>query len=157
MALVSACIKSVTYSILFNGQPHGLITPSRRLRQGDPLSPYLFLMVTKGLHALLKKAEESGNIKGVLLCATGPRVFHLLFANDGLAFCRATIAECVQIQSLLFMYEQASGQSINRGKTSIFFSSNTLHNLWNAISIFLGVPVSHCYEHYLGLPSLVGR
>ncbi|XP_075675073.1 uncharacterized protein LOC142644319 [Castanea sativa] len=69
----------------------------------------------------------------------------------------ATIAECVQIQSMLFMYEQASGQSINRGKTNIFFNSKTPRNLRNAISVFLGVPVSHSYEHYLGLPSLVGR
>ncbi|XP_075665270.1 uncharacterized protein LOC142634918 [Castanea sativa] len=121
VALVSMCIKSVTYSILLNGQPHGLITPSRGLRQGDPFSPYLFLMVTEGLHALLRKAEENGNIKGVSLCVAGPRVSHLLFPDDSLVFCRATIVECVQIQSLLFMYEQASGQSINRGKTSIFF------------------------------------
>ncbi|XP_075649960.1 uncharacterized protein LOC142620482 [Castanea sativa] len=112
-------------------------------------------MVTEGLHALLKKAEENGNIKGVSLCVAGPRVSHLIFADDSLVFCRATIAECVQIQSLLYMYEQASGQSINRGKTSIFFSSNTLHNLRNAISVFLGVPVSHRYEQYLGLPSLL--
>ena len=87
--LVSACIRSVTYSILLNGQPHGLITPSLGLRQGDPLSPYLFLLVTKGLHALLKKAEENENIKGISLCAVGPRVSHLLFADDSLVFCRA--------------------------------------------------------------------
>ena len=155
--LVSACIRSVTYSILLNGQPYGLITPSCGLRQDDPLSPYLFLLVTEGLHALFKKAEENENIMGVSLCAASPQVFHLLFADDSLVFCRATIAECVQIQSLLFIYEQASGQSINRGKTSIFFSTNTPHTLRNAISIFLGVPVSHQYEHYLGLPSLVGR
>ena len=103
--LVSACIRSFTYSILLNGQPYGLITPSRGLRQGDPLSPYLFLMVTEGLHVLFKKAEENENINGVSLCAAGPRVSHLLFANDSLVFCKATITECVQIQSLLFIYE----------------------------------------------------
>ena len=155
--LVSTCMRFVTYSILLNGQPHGLITPSCGLRQGDPFSPYLFLLVTEGLHALFKKAKENENIMGVSLCAAGPRVVHLLFADDSLVFCRATIAECVQIQSSLFLYEQASGQSINRGKTSIFFSLNTPHTLRNAISVFLGVPVSHQYEHYLGLPSLVGR
>ncbi|KAL4654499.1 hypothetical protein ACB092_01G383700 [Castanea dentata] len=80
--LVSACIRS----------PHGLITPSR-------------------LHALLRKAEVNGTIKGVSLCAAGPRVSHLLFADD----------KCVQIQSMLFI-------------------SNTPRNLRNAIFVFLGLP-----------------
>ena len=100
-------------------------------------------MVTEGLHALFKKAEENRNIMGVSLCASGPHVSHLLFTDDSLVFCKATIAECVQIKSLLFIYKQASGQSIDRGKTSIFFSLNTPHTLQNAISVFLGVPASH--------------
>lgn len=119
--------------------------------------PYLFLLVTEGLHALFKKTKENGNIKGASLCAAGPYVSHLLFTDDSLVFCRVTIAECVQIQSLLFMYEQVSGSSISRGKTCVFFSSNISHTLRNAIFVFLGVPISHRYEHYLGLPSLVGK
>ena len=125
ISLISGCIRSVTYSILLNGRPHGLITPERGLRQGDPLSPYLFLLVTEGLHALFTKAEGDSALRGVSICAAGPKISHLLFADDSLVFCRATIAECVQIQSLLQLYEQASGQNINRGKTNIFFSSNT--------------------------------
>ena len=68
-----------------------------------------------------------------------------------------TISECVQIQALLNLYEQASGQNINRGKTNIFFSTNTPHRTQAAISNFLGVPIVQRYEQYLGLPSLVGR
>ena len=56
--LIAVCIRLVTYSIIINGQPHGFITPSRGLRQGNPLSPYLFLLVTKGLHALFEEAKE---------------------------------------------------------------------------------------------------
>lgn len=112
------------------------------LCQGDPLSPYLFLLVTEGLHTLFKKAKENGNIKGVSLCATSPRVSHLLFADDSLLFCKATVAEYVQIQSLLLMYEQASGQSIKKVKTNIFFNSDISYNLQNAIYVFLGVSVN---------------
>lgn len=124
ISLISSCIHIVTYLIMLNGQPHGLIKPSRGLRQGDPLSPYLFLLVTEGLHALFKMVEDDGDFMGVSLSLAGPRISHLLFADDSLIFCKATATECVKIQAILFKYEQALGQSINRGKKSLFFSSN---------------------------------
>ena len=52
VVLVMECITTVTYSILVNGEPKGLITPSRGLREGDPLSPYLFLFCVEGLNAI---------------------------------------------------------------------------------------------------------
>lgn len=72
--LILTCIKSVAYSIMLNGQPHGLITLERGIRQGNPFSPHLFLLVTEGLHALFKKVEDDGVIRGVSLCAAGPRI-----------------------------------------------------------------------------------
>ena len=79
ISLISMFIRSVTYSILLNGQPHGLINLVRGLRQGDPLSPYLFLLVTERLHGLLKKAEMNGSIRGVSLCLAGPSDITLTF------------------------------------------------------------------------------
>ncbi|XP_050281349.1 uncharacterized protein LOC126722235 [Quercus robur] len=140
--LIAACIRTVTYSIMLNGQPFGWITPTSGLRQGDPLSPYLFLLVTEGLHALFEQAEGIGDIRGVSLCPTGPSVSHLLFADNSVVFCRATVSKCVKIQSILYQYEKASGQSINKGKTNIFFSSNTLSRTKEDVSTFLGVPVT---------------
>lgn len=99
------------------------------LRQGDPLSPYLFLLVTKRLHALFKKAEDDGVVKGVSLCVASPQISHLLFADDSLVFCRVATKECVQLQSLLHMYEQALGHSLNKGKTNIFSTQTLLSEL----------------------------
>lgn len=72
--LILTYIKSVTYSIMLNGQPHGLITLERGICQENPFSPYLFLLVREGLHALFKKVEDDGVIRGVSLCAAGPRI-----------------------------------------------------------------------------------
>lgn len=142
---------------MLNGQPHGLISPTRELRQGDPLSPYLFLLVIEGLHAIFRKAEEKGDISGVSLCLAGPQISHLLFADDNLVFCRASVSERVKLQSILYSYKQASGQTINRGNTNIFFSTNTLPQTQEAIKNFLGVPLVQRFEQYLALLSLIGR
>ena len=66
--LMMMCITTASYSVLINGEPHRHITPTRGLRQRDPLSPYLFLMYTKGLHGLISKAAHNGDIRGVSLC-----------------------------------------------------------------------------------------
>ena len=155
--LISACIRLVSFSIMLNGQPHGFIYLTRGFHQGDPLSPYLFLLVTEGLHALFSKAEAKCNISGISLCPTGPRISHLLFADDSLVFYRAFVSECVKLQSILYDYELASGQSINKGKTNIFFSTNTSHQTQAAIKSFLGIPSIQRFEQYLGLPSLIAQ
>ena len=77
---IMECVKSVTYSILVNGEPKGHILPTRGIRQGDPLSPYLFLLVSEGLNGLIQHAVEGGQIEGFALCRSGPKISHLFFA-----------------------------------------------------------------------------
>jgi hypothetical protein len=93
VVLLMSCIRSVTYSILINGQPQGLITPSRGIRQGDPLSPYLFILCAEALSSLIQNSAREGRISGVPLSRGGTRINHLLFADDSLLFCRANIRE----------------------------------------------------------------
>ena len=92
--LLMLCVKTVSYSILVNEKPKGMIKPTRGIHQGDPLSPFLFLFCTEGLNGLITKAGEKGDIKGYALCRNSPRLTHLFFADDSLLFCRATIQEC---------------------------------------------------------------
>ncbi|XP_075640217.1 uncharacterized protein LOC142611959 [Castanea sativa] len=155
--LMMKSISTAIYSVLINGEPQGHITPTRGLRQGDPLSPYLFLMCTEGFHGLLKKAETMGDIRGVSICRNGPRLTHLLFANDSLIFCRAKESEREKLLEVLAKYEGASGQQINRDKTTLFFSKSTPQAMQNTIKTALGVPVVQHYEKYLGLPSFIRR
>ena len=70
--IIMQCISSVTYSIRINGVPYGLITPTRGLRQGDPLSPYLFLLCVEGLSSLIKRAALEQRVHGISICRRGP-------------------------------------------------------------------------------------
>ena len=65
---VMCCVTTPTFSILINGKPFGHINPSRGLHQGDPLSPYLFLLCTEGFTSLLQRAEIERRIHGVSIC-----------------------------------------------------------------------------------------
>ena len=76
--LVMGCVKTVSYSVLVNGEPCGTIFPTRGIRQGDPLSPFLFLLCTEGLNGLIKKADLQGVIHGYSICKRGPKLTHLL-------------------------------------------------------------------------------
>ena len=149
-------VKIVLYSILVNGEPKGRITPIKGIKQGDPLSPFLFLPCTKGLNGLLNQAAHQGHIKGHSFCRNNLCMTHLLFADDSLLFCRATIEECQRVLDILEVYGRCSCQQINQSKTIIFFHKSTNDDTRNQIKLALGVLEIIQYERYLGLPSLVG-
>ena len=155
--LVMGCVKTVSYSVLVNGDPCGMIFPTRGIRLGDPLSTFLFLLCTERLNGLIKKAELQGGFHGYSLCRRGSKLTHLLFADDSLIFCRSTMEECHKVLDLLYKYEEASGQKANRSKTSLFFSNFVPKEVKHGINVKLGVPEIRNYEKYLGLPSLVGK
>ena len=157
VGLIMSCVTSVSYSIMINGAPKGYIKPERGLRQGDPLSPYLFLICAEGLSALMRKAERDRMIRGVSICRAGPRISHLFFADDSIIFCRAKLSECNALQNILTLYGKASGQLVNGDKTALFFSHNTPSYLRADISGFFGTTLTTKFEKYLGLPPIIGR
>ena len=63
--LIMRCVTTVSYSFRMNGKVYGSVQPTRGIRQGDPLSPYLFLIVAEGLSSLIKKLVEDGTLEGV--------------------------------------------------------------------------------------------
>ena len=121
---IKICISSSSFSILINDNPFGLFSPKRGLKQGDPLSHFLFILGAEVLSRLLFKEEVAGNIKGLKISRTTPAIHHLLFADDLLIFGKATPKEATYIHSCLKKYCLWSGQSINNGKSSIKFSRN---------------------------------
>ena len=120
-SLVMQCITFVTYSLKINGVPTGCRIPTKGLRQGDLLSPYLFLLCAKGLSSLIKNSVDDGVLHGVV----ASKISYLFFTNDSLIFCEASLEECDSLQRLIGLYEKASDHQLNRAKMSLFFSKNT--------------------------------
>ncbi|KAM1951519.1 hypothetical protein ACFX15_006123 [Malus domestica] len=79
--LIMGCISTVNFSILLNGQPGSKFTPSRGLRQGDPLSPYLFLLVSEVLSLLIQRESDGGRIEGIQMDRAGPMISHIFFCG----------------------------------------------------------------------------
>ena len=126
---VQECVATVSYSVVVEGQPFGYFKPNRGLRQGDPLSPYLFLICAEGFSFLFHTAEQNNQIHGIKVGSRCPSISHLLFADDSLLFSRASPNFCANILNVLNSYEAYSGQMINLNKSAIFFSCNTPQRL----------------------------
>jgi len=154
---IMLCVETVDYTVLVNGVQVGPLIPGRGIRQGDPLSPHLFIICAEGLSALIRDAERRGVIKGVRICTRAPTISHLLFADDCFLFFGACDQEALEMKNILTSYEAASGQSINLQKSEMYCSRNTPMDYQGRITTILGVKQVLGTSNYLGLPSMIGR
>jgi hypothetical protein len=87
--IIMKCVSSVSYKMKVNDSYTHCISPQRGLRQGDPLSPYLFILCAEALSNMLRRAESEGKMEGIMICREAPRVNHLFFADDSLILMKA--------------------------------------------------------------------
>ncbi|XP_075658880.1 uncharacterized protein LOC142628720 [Castanea sativa] len=106
---------------------------------------------------MLKKEEVEGHIKGIAVCRGAPRISHLLFANDSIVFCRATVEEGSRVTKVLEDYEGDSGQKLNKEETSLFFSKNTNREVQFLVKHQFRAQIIRHHEKYLWLAPLVGK
>ncbi|XP_062075810.1 uncharacterized protein LOC133779929 [Humulus lupulus] len=157
IALLMKCVTSTHYQIAHAGREFGHIVPERGLRQGDPLSSYLFIICTEGFSALLREYERRKLICGIKVARGAPVISHMFFADDSYIFCKATRDEAEHVLRLLTVFEGASGQKVNYEKSSVFFSRNTLTEIRDTICGDLGIHEADENSTYLGLPNILGR
>jgi hypothetical protein len=157
VALIMRCISTVSYQVLINGQPSSPFSPQRGLRQGDPLSPYLFVLCADVLSGLIHKEVEAKNIHGIKIARSAPLISHLFFADDSLLLARASQSEARNILKILEKYQQASGQVVNLDKSEASFSRNVPIEDLNAICELMNVKAVEAQSRYLGFPVPFGR
>lgn len=154
--MIMACVSSVRYTVRFNSNETDIIVPTRGLRQGDPLSPYLFLLVAEGLSSMIQGTEERGDLEGVKVCRSAPVVSYLLFADDSLILMHAGRKNAETLKDILDRYCQSSSQQVSVAKSSIFFSRNTGVEEKGDVCEILDIMTESLSNKYLGLPALVG-
>ncbi|KAH1106423.1 hypothetical protein J1N35_010191 [Gossypium stocksii] len=107
--LLMKCIVSVSYSVEVNGFSGRIFTFSRGLKQGNPLSLFLFLFCGEGLSSLMRSAMKDRILRGVKASGSGPQVSYLLFADDCILFSEATEKGATVLKQILHEYEVCSG------------------------------------------------
>jgi hypothetical protein len=119
---IKHCISSVRFSVLINGSPSGFFGSLRGVRQGDPLSPFLFVLVMEAFSKMISAIYSRGLILGF---SVGTRehdrveVSHLLFADDTLVFCGADASQISYIGALFVCFEAVSRLKVNLTKSSL--------------------------------------
>uniref|UniRef100_A0A2N9IHI9 Reverse transcriptase domain-containing protein n=1 Tax=Fagus sylvatica TaxID=28930 RepID=A0A2N9IHI9_FAGSY len=150
--LIMSCISCSHLSILVNGEKTESFAPSRGIRQGDPLSPYIFILCMEFLAWLIQGEVHNGNWKGIKVSQQGPIFSHIFFADDLVLFAKATKANCYTINKVLNTFCQASGQKISTSKSRVYMHASTNPSRIAMVESELGFKISKEFGKYLGVP-----
>ena len=147
-----SCVTSTSTSILFNGGALESFEPSRGIRQGDPLSPYLFILCMEYLVYLIEQKCVNGEWTPLKASKGNLGFTHLLFADDIILFSKADVRGSEAILEVLDKFCRESGQKISHDKSRIYFSPNVSEELKEDISGRLDIRETNNIGKYLGFP-----
>eukprot|EP00253_Pinus_taeda_P027579 PITA_27579 len=144
-------VTSTSFFILLNGAPSKTFTPSRGLRQGDPLSPFLFILMMEGLGTTIKAANVEGRIQGIKLTLDGEDNTHQQFMDDTMLQGIPTVREAKAIKDILNDFTMVAGTEVSQNKSKVFFF-NTNIAIQRHITRVLGFQRDQLPSKYLGIP-----
>ncbi|XP_026445212.1 uncharacterized protein LOC113345752 [Papaver somniferum] len=155
--MISQCINTVSYSVLVNGSPSDAFFPSRGIRQGDFLSPYIFILCMEVLSKLLLNAEENNLIQGFRFKKDSPSISHLFFVDDCMLFLKASVTYARNLLKVIDIFAKASGEAINFDNSG-FITSNKMHHKHVKLPArTLKMKFLSNSEKYLGSPLFIGK
>ena len=150
---IRTCISTIQFSVLINGSLADIFGSLRGLRQGDPLSPLLFLIMMEVFSRMLRRVEGAGLIRGFKVEGRrggGECVTHLLFADDTILFCDADVEQILHIRLLLLSFQAVIGLKVNVYKSEMVPRGEIVDV--HALAEILGCRVGELPMSYLGMP-----
>lgn len=147
--LIMNCISSVQHSLIINGNTTDFFSSSRGIRQGDPMSPYIFILCMEIISSMIKKKVD--NKRWIAAKTQDISLSHLLYADDVLLFAKVNRKSIKAIQSVLKDFMDTSGLNANLAKSYVWFSPNTPSHIRNSTSSSLGIQENKKPGIYLGI------
>lgn len=155
--LIMSCVTSTSFQIVVNGDLSESFSAHRGIRQGDPLSPYIFVLCMEKLSHLISSAVEVKQWKPFRASQSGPAISHLFFADDLVLFAEASVSQATILKSCMDEFCNQSGQTVNFDKSAIYCSPNTCRTDVKLISRVFGSPSTDDLGRYLGMPLINTR
>ncbi|XP_019167180.1 PREDICTED: uncharacterized protein LOC109162927 [Ipomoea nil] len=150
-------VSNVWYSVIVNGIKEGFFTSSRGLRQGDPLSPTLFVIAAEVLSVYLARGYDDYTVPRFTQPSGTPHIHHLAYANDVIIFCTARLGEITKVISALKDYEEISGQLVSFQNSAFYMDPRTPVRVIDEVRRGTGCAHNDFPFTYLGCPVYIGR
>lgn len=157
ISLILNGLSATSISLLWNGKKCSPFVPKRGLRQGDPLSPYLFVLCMEKLGEMINDAVRNGSLCPIKTSPHGPSISHLFFADDVLLFAKAKPSQVRTLSHLVQQFCSFSGFKVNIDKSRAFCSPATLMTRQQKLSQITGIRLTGSLEKYLGFKMFLSR
>ncbi|KAK0580349.1 hypothetical protein LWI29_000920 [Acer saccharum] len=155
--LIMSCISSVQYQVVVNGEVSESFAPRSGIRQGDPLSPYIFVLCMEKLSHIIQQKLEEGIWKPVTVSRGGPEISHLFFADDLILFGQASVRQAEIMRECMDTFCDLSGQQVSFPKSRVLCSGNINRKSAKIMADICGSPITSNLGNYLGVPLIHSR
>lgn len=152
-----SCVRLVSYSALVNGETTEVTKPNCSLWQGDPMSPYLFVMCIEKLSQIITCRVNAGEWKGIKFANQGPSISYILFAHDIILFSKASCEQAPIMKECIETFCKLSGHKINYDKSMVYCSDKLDRHIATKIARICGSPLTSNLGTYLGVPIIHSR
>lgn len=149
-AVIMSYISTFAIQVLINGRKIEAFRPTRGIRQGDPMSPYLFILCMERLSRFIQDSVDHKCWVSIRISRSGPKLSHLFFADDLTLFAKADSNNCQIISSILNRFSVLTEQKVNLAKSQVILSKNCPTYTKEQCSLALNIQAKNTFGKFLG-------